>query len=77
MLDPAHDKPAGSFQRAECLGNELGDHVERVADAVDQLAAVIKRLMAEDLPPRTLFSDPPCGSSEAFLVLCCGIDVDE
>ena len=38
MLGPAHDKPAGSYQRAECWGNELDNHVERGAGSVEALA---------------------------------------
>ncbi len=77
MLGPAHDKPAGSYQRAECLGNELEYHAESVQRQVDHLADVVKRILAEDPPPWTVFPDPSCGSLDAFLVICCGIAVDQ
>jgi hypothetical protein len=74
MLGPAHDKPAGSYERAECFGNELDYTVERVTDAVDGLSDLVKRILADDPPPWTVFPDPPCGSLDAFLLICCGIE---
>jgi hypothetical protein len=73
MLEPAHDKPAGSFQRAECYGNELEYSAECVELQVDRLANLVRRILAEDLPPWTVFPDPPCETLDTFLMICCGI----
>jgi hypothetical protein len=41
VLGPANDKPIGSFQRAECWGNELKFLVESIEKSVDHLVASI------------------------------------
>ena len=72
MFGPAHRYPVGTFQRAECFGNELDYTVERVADDVVALAALLKRILVEDPPPWAIWPDPPCRSLDSFLVLSCG-----
>jgi hypothetical protein len=74
MLGPARGQPAGSYQRAECFGNELDYTVERVADAVDHLADLIKRILADDPPPWDAFPNPPCELPGDFFEICCGIN---
>ena len=74
MLGPTHDKPAGSYQRAEYYVNEPEYSAESVEHQVDRLADLIKTdFLTEDPPPWTVFPDPPCETFDAFLMICCGI----
>jgi hypothetical protein len=66
-----YGKPA--FRRAESLGYGLKSEFEPVERMVENLADLVKRILAEDPPPWTVFPDPPCESLDAFLTICCGI----
>jgi hypothetical protein len=46
MLGPA-SHPEGSYDWAECYGNELDYHVERLADEVDRFAEIIGKLVPQ------------------------------
>jgi hypothetical protein len=77
MLGPASDKPEGSYEWAECYGNELDYHVERHADEVHRFAEIIGKLMVTDPPPWTIFPKPTCRSADAFFRLCGGMTSDQ
>ena len=70
MLGPAADQPLGSFERAECFGNELDRVTEQVADAVARLAEVVKRILAEEEQILNAFGTP---SLDEYLARCCGV----
>jgi hypothetical protein len=70
MLGPASGQPEGSYEWAECYGNELDYHVNSLADEVYRFAQIVTKLVAADLPPWTLFPNPPCGTADAFFRLC-------
>ena len=46
MLGPASHQAEGSYDWAECYGNELDYHVERLADEVDRFAEIIGKWAA-------------------------------
>jgi hypothetical protein len=73
MLGPASRKPEGSYEWAECCGNELDYHVERLAREVDHFAKIIGKLAATDPPPWSIFPNPPCRTADAFFRLCGGM----
>src|SRR5689334_7046037 len=77
MLGPASGKPQGSYEWAECYGNELDYHVEHLADEVESFAQVISKLIAADPPPWTVFPNPPCRSADGFFRLCGGMTCDQ
>jgi hypothetical protein len=77
MLGPASDKPQGSYEWAECYGNELDYHVERLADEVYHFAQIIGQLAATDPPPWTIFPKPPCHTADAFFRLCGGMTQEQ
>ena len=51
MLGPASREAEGSYEWAECYGNELDYHEERLAEEVDHFAEIIGKLAAADPPP--------------------------
>jgi|HubBroStandDraft_6_1064221.scaffolds.fasta_scaffold142654_6 hypothetical protein len=78
MLGPASAHPEGSREWAECLGNELDYRAERaVAYAVDDLLAVVDKAMSAEIPPWTVWPDPPCGSADAYFRLCTGLSYEQ
>ena len=50
MLGPASGKPEGSYEWAECYGNELDYHVERLADEVDHFGEIIGEVGGRGYP---------------------------
>lgn len=77
MLGPASRQAERSYDWAECYGNELGYHVERLADEVDRLAEIIGKLVAADPPPWTIFPKPSCRTADAFFRLCGGMTQEQ
>jgi hypothetical protein len=77
MLGPASHQAEGSYEWAECYGNELDYHVERLADEVDRFAEIIGKLVAADPPPWTIFPKPPCRTADAFFRLCGGMTQEQ
>ena len=69
MLGQASHQAEGSSDWAECYGNELDYHVERLADEVDRFAGIIGKLVAADPPPWTILPKPPCRTADAFFSL--------
>lgn len=71
MLGPTSQHPCGSFEYAECLGNELDYRTEKaVKMGVDDLLVTLHKIVGT-LPwldwPRT-----PCRSIEAYCLACTG-----
>jgi hypothetical protein len=77
MLGPASHQAEGSYDWAECYGNELDYHVERLADEVDRFAEIIGKLVAADPPPWTIFPKRPCRTADAFFRLCGGMSQEQ
>ena len=77
MLALHSDKPQGSDEWAECYGNELDYHVERLVDEVHRFAQIVGKLVAADPPPWTIFPKPPCRTADAFFRVCGGITSDQ
>ena len=77
MLGQASHQAEGSSDWAECYGNELDYHVERLADEVDRFAEIIGKLVAADPPPWTIFPKPPCRTADAFFRLCGGMTQEQ
>ena len=76
MLGPASRQAEGSYEWAECYGNELDYHVESLADEVDRFAGIIGKLVAADPPLWTIFPKPPC-RTDAFFRLCGGMTQEQ
>jgi hypothetical protein len=74
MLGPASAQPEGSYQWAECLGNELDCHVENVERDVSHLARVMSKLVAVSPSPWNVFPNPACGKIDTYLQLSCGLN---
>jgi hypothetical protein len=56
------------------MGNELDYRAERAREyAVDDLAKLVQRVMSAEIPPWTVWPDPPCGSADAYFRLCTGL----
>ena len=70
MLGPVADQPLGSFERAECFGNELDCATEQVADAVARLAEAVKHILVEEKQVLNAFGTP---SLDEYLARCCGV----
>jgi hypothetical protein len=77
MLGPASGKPEGSYEWAECYGNELDYHVERLADEVCSFGQIIGKLVATDPPPWTIFPKPLYRTADAFFHLCGGMTQEQ
>ena len=77
MLGPASDKAEGSYEWAECYGNELDYHVESLLGEVDSFATMIGKLVAAEPPPWSIFPDPACRTADAFFRLCGGITQEQ
>jgi hypothetical protein len=77
MLGPASRQVEGSYEWAECYGNELDHHVESLADEVDRFAGIIGKLVAADPPLWTTFPKPPCRTADAFFRLCGGMTQEQ
>ncbi len=76
MLGPASRQAEGSYDWAECYGNELDYHVERLAGEV-RLAEIIGKLVAADPPPWMIFPKPSCRTADAFFRLCGGMTQEQ
>jgi hypothetical protein len=74
MLGPASNQPEGSYQWAECWGNELEYRAESVERMVWDLANFVAKLVVANPPPWSVFPDPPCGNIDTYLRLCCGLN---
>ena len=77
MLGPASGKPEGGYEWAECYGNELDYHVDRLSDEVDRFAQIITKLVAANPPPWAIFPKPPCRTADAFFRLCGGMTQEQ
>ena len=70
MLGPASGQPEGTYEWAECYGNELDHHVESLVDEVYRFAQIVTKFVAADPLPWTIFPNPPCRTADAFFRLC-------
>ena len=77
MLGPASRQAEGSYEWAECYGDELDYHMESLADEVDRFAQIIGKLAAADPLPWTIFPNPSCGTADAFFRLCGGMTQEQ
>ena len=77
MLGPALRQAEGSYEWAECYGNELDYHVDSLMAEVDRFAEIIGKLVVADPPPWTIFPKPPCRTADAFFRLCGGMTQDQ
>jgi hypothetical protein len=77
MLGPAYRKPEGSYEWAECYGNELDYHVDRLVDEVHRFAQFVAKLAGADPPPWSIFPDAPYRTPDAFFRLCGGMTQEQ
>jgi hypothetical protein len=76
MLGPASEQPEGSYEWAECWGNELEYRAENLEEEVWRFSDFIRKLIAANPPPWGVFPKPPCGNIDAYLRLCCGLNAE-
>ncbi len=73
MLGPASAQPEGSYEWAECWGNELEYHAENLEYEVGRFADLVRKLVAANPPPWNVFPEPPCQNIDSYLRLCCQV----